>query len=188
MSTKRGLDFAAGALAGVAQLFSFRATGTVANPGVVDSDVFVFGNMVPDTYAAGEVICPTILQTNGNGFTMQQIAEHFLVHPAPPVNMNIPNLSPDAIGSGTLSLRRKTPDGKYTNLDFPLSSYLTSMDQQTNRVQVPLSGQEKLDGYTYMRVSWASMNPVVSNVLISITLGAGFDARSMVPDAPPLTI
>ena len=188
MSTKRGLDFAAGALSGVAQLFTFRATGTVANPGVVDSDVFPFGNMVADTYATGEIICPTIVQTNGNGFTMQQIAEHFLTHPAPPVNVNIPNLAPDAVASGVLSLRRKTPDGKYTNLDFPLSSYLTAEQFQSNRVQVPLSGQEKLDGYTYMRIAWGSMNPAVSNALISITLGAGFDARAMVPDAPPLTI
>lgn len=183
---KRNLDNGDGSLGGIANSYTFNVTGTVLGVNTVDQlNLF---NLPTDQLQAGAVLCPAVTQVVSTGYTIAQLAQHFLTHPAPLVNWNIPaSLNQAVLASMVFYTVRRSASGAFSQQDYPVAALLTSTQFQNDRVQFSASGSVMYDGETFARFTWAAQNPVVT-LTISMNFGPEVDLRAMAQRAAPVVI
>lgn len=181
---RRGLDNGDGSLAGIANSYTFNVAGTVG-AGVDQLNLF---NFPTDILQSGATLCPTVTQVTSTGYTVAQLASHFLTHPAPLVNWNIPSSTNQAVlASMVYYVVRRGAAGKFSQDDYPVAALLTSMQYQSDRVQFSASGTIIFDGETFARFTWSAQTPAVT-LQVSMNFGPEVDLRAMAQRAAPVTI
>lgn len=183
--SKRNADGVSGALAGVKTVYTFSITGQ----SVLAQEQAPFFNAIPDVAVSANHAVLAPVQTPASGWTLLQLNEYFLTHPAPGVNMNIPNSNNSSLIAGmTLYTVRRTPDGKKSEVDLALATLQSANDYQNTRVQAELSGDVIYDGVTYPRLAWNSTTAPAASILVSWSMGESLDLRGLVQPAAPVRV
>ncbi len=183
----RNLDNGGGSLAGIANTYTFNVTGT-ASGGATTLDQLVLLNFPTDITQSSATLTPGVVQVGSTGYTNAQIAQHFLTHPAPLVNWNIPSSTNSAVLSSMIYYSvRRTPAGKLQQDETPVANLLTSMQYQSDRIQFVASGTIMFDGETFGRWIWSQQNPAVT-LTIALSFGEEVDLRAFAKRAAPAVI
>ena len=166
-------------------IYNFQVTGQAVLP----SEQAAFFNVIPDTLISSSHAAATVVQTPSTGWSLTQLADYFRTHPAPAVNMNIPNSNNASLIAGmSLYTVRRTPDGKIMQSDIQLSTFQNAQDFQNTRVQVSLGGDVQLDGVTYYRLAWTGTAAPVASFLVAWSCGKAFDMRDLATPAAPMRV
>lgn len=133
----RNADTAGASGCSAQAIYNFQVVGQAVLP----SEQAAFFNVISDPLISSSHAAATVTQTPSTGWTLTQLADYFRTHPAPAVNMNIPNSNNSSLIAGmSLYTVRRTPDGKIEQRDIRSTELQNANDFQNTRVQVPLGG------------------------------------------------
>lgn len=165
----------------------FNFTGVAFVP--TDSDQVPYFNQIPDiSLGPGFIVGAPVPAVPT--FTAGQVTAFVALNPMSLRNMNLTGAlygagpaGAEIVSSGRLDIVRSTPFGQVETEEIYFSTYLTSQDFQTTRIQIPIAG-EIIDGYTYCRLV-TLQDPggaAVASYSVAWLFGPRMDRRAEVPN------
>jgi hypothetical protein len=149
------------------------------------TDQVPFFNQIADPNIGGAVVAaPTPAVPT---FTNAQVTEFVALNPMSLRNMNMTGASyglaagTDLVAGGRLDIVRQTPFGQIETEEIYFSTYLTTQDYQTTRIQIPIAG-EVIDGYTYCRLVTPANLAAAGAYSVAWLFGPRMDRRAEVPN------
>ena len=178
---KRSLDASMGTNSSNSQI-KFRVTGTALGAHTYDQAGF-FSQLGDVVIAATTYVLATVTPAVTR-FSNAQVADFLTWNPLNLRNVNIVSVSGTDAAAAASSIEarpyRITPMGQENTELVAATSFQTSVDFQTNRVQIPLS--LTVDGFSYIRVLNEAQATAVKYT-VSFTFGPRLDRRMEVPDS-----
>ena len=158
-------------------------------PAAGQNDQAAFFNEVPDPLLApapaffAAVVTPAVPT-----FTAAQVTTFVALNPMSLRNMNLTGAiygggpaGAELVAGGRLDIVRNTPFGASETEEIYFSTYLTTQDFQSTRIQIPIAG-EVIDGYTYCRIVTPQDAAGQAAYSVAWLFGPRMDRRSEVPN------
>lgn len=178
---RKSLDNSIGTNASNSQI-KFRVVGTALGAHTYDQAGF-FSQLGDVVIAATTYVLATVTPAVSR-FSNAQVSDFLTWNPLFLRNINIVSVSGTDAASAASSIEarpyRITPMGQESTDLVAATSFQTSVDYQTNRVQIPLG--LTIDGYSYVRIINEAQATAV-RYTCSFTFGARLDRRLEVPDS-----
>ena len=120
-------------------------------------------------------------------FSVAQVTEFVALNPMSLRNMNLTGANyggaagTDLVAGARLDIVRQTPFGQIETEEIYFSTYLTTQDYQTTRIQIPIAG-EVIDGYTYLRIVSPPNLAAAGGYSVAWLFGPRMDRRAEVPN------
>jgi hypothetical protein len=158
-------------------------------PAVGQSDQTPFFNQIPDPPLAPAPLFFVVVPTPAvPTFNAQQVTAFVALNPMSLRNMNLTGAiygagpaGAELVAGGRLDIVRATPFGSTETEEIYFSTYLTTQDFQSTRIQIPIAG-EIIDGYTYCRIVTPQDVAGQAGYSIAWLFGPRMDRRAEVPN------
>lgn len=178
---RKSLDSSLGTNPGNSQI-KFRVTGTALGAHTYDQAAF-FSQLGDVVIAATTYVLATVTPAVTR-YSNAQVADFLTFNPLPLRNANIVSVAGADASAAASSIEaqpfRITPMGQQATDVIAATSFQTSVDYQTNRVQIPMA--LAVDGYSYLRIINAAQATAVTYT-VSFTFGPRLDRRLEIPEA-----
>ena len=149
-----------------------------------DDQVPFFNQITDPQQGAAVVAAPTPAVPT---FTNAEVTTFVALNPMSLRNMNMTGANyggaagTDLVAGARLDIVRQTPFGQIETEEIYFSTYLTTQDYQTTRIQIPIAG-EVIDGYTYCRILSPTDLANPAGYSVAWLFGPRMDRRAEVPN------